>query len=76
MGRDELPSKFVSEILPIQEPWQTKILGEFFPSEYTSRPLSGSSGFHVGHGPYNFDLVVPEFLRAEKDVGLTGMQKG
>jgi len=56
--------------------WATNVLGEFFPSEYASRPLSSSSGFHIGHGPHNFGFLVTEFFGTKTDVGLAGVQKG
>ena len=38
-------------------------------------PLLSVTGFHIGHGPYDFGLFICKVLGTELDAGLTGIQE-
>src|SRR5712664_2164677 len=76
MCRSELRLECISEVLPIQEASGVLIFWLLLPEEDTSGPLLSTAGFHVGHRPYNFCLLVMEFPWTESDVGLARVQEG
>ena len=73
MGRGEFLSEFITEVFPIEELVGLGILGLLFPTEDAGGPLLSTTGFHIGHGPYDFGLFIRKVFRTKSDVGLTGI---
>ena len=72
MSQGELPLELASEVFSIKESVTTFVLWLLFlfPPEYLGSPLCCTSGFHIGHGPYDFGLLVLEIFGAATNVGL------
>ena len=73
MNRGEFLSEFIMEVFPVKELVGPGVLGLLFPTEDAGSPLLSTTGFHIGHGPYDFGLFIRKILRTESDVSLTGI---
>ena len=73
MSRGEFLSEFITEVFPVEELVGPGILELLFPMEDAGGPLLSTTGFHIGHGPYDFGLFIRKVLGTESDVGLTGI---
>ena len=73
MGRGEFLSEFIMEVFPVEELVGPGILGLLFPMEDAGSPLLSMTGFHIGHGPYDFGLFIRKVFRTKSDVGLAGI---
>jgi hypothetical protein len=73
MRRSEFLTELFTEILPVQKPILIKVFRLLFPTEDSGSPFLSTVSFHIRHRPYDFYLIVREFLQTETGVGLAGV---